>query len=77
MKISDKDYSIHPVFGMYAAYNDGSIINIYTKEPLKCNKNQNGYTICKVRKNGQIKIYYVHRFVWECFNGIIEGGGEK
>ena len=32
--------------------------------------------LCSVRKHGQSgqKRYYVHRFVWECFNGVIPEG---
>ena len=36
-------------------------------------KQNNGYMLCDVRKYGQSgrKTYLVHRFVWECHNGII------
>ena len=43
---------------------------------MKCHKNDNGYIKCVVRKHAQNcqKTYYVHRFIWECFNGIIPDG---
>ena len=40
---------------------------------MKGNKVHSGYMMCCVRKHAQkgYKNYQVHRFVWECFNGII------
>ena len=37
-----------------------------------------GYMICNVRKHGLpgFKNYPLHRFVWECYNGIIPSGKE-
>ena len=75
IKISDKNYSMHPVYDLYAASDDGSIINVDNKIPLKGHKSCNGYMKCLVRKNDQmLRIYYVHRFVWECFNEAIPRG---
>ena len=44
--------------------------------PSTGNERKNGYLFCMVRKHGQNgqKGYYVHRFVYECFNGIIPDG---
>ena len=68
IKISDKKYLIHPVYDLYAASDDGSIINIEDKIPSKGDKTYNGYMKCLVRKNGQmLRIYYVHRF----FGGML------
>ena len=44
--------------------------------PLKGNEIHSGYMICVVRQRGQKnqKAYFVHRFVWECYNGLIPDG---
>lgn len=66
-------YNIHPIFDMYAASKDAQLIHIVKQVPIKGNKNHNGYMQCMVRKHAQKsqKTYFVHRFVWECFNGLI------
>ena len=52
------------------------MINIVKRVPHKGNKMRNGYLIVGVRKHGQsgFKTYYIHRFAWECFYGIIPEG---
>ena len=73
IEINDCVYNIHPIYDLYGADKNGYIINIINKNPIKGNINNRGYMICNVRKhaqNGQ-KAMLVHRFVWECFNGLI------
>lgn len=70
------EYQIHPNYDLYASDKDGNVINIIKKVPHKGNKDHSRYQCCSVRKyqqKGQ-KAYQVHRFVWECFNGIIPEG---
>ena len=68
-------YSVHPIYDLYASDENGNVIHISKKLPIKGAKNHNGYMYCSVRKyGGQQKVYQVHRFVWECFNGIIPEG---
>ena len=69
-------YSVHPIYNLNAASQDGNIINIIKRVPHKGNKKNNGYIMCVVRKHGQSgqKTYHVHRFVWECFNNVIPEG---
>ena len=68
-------YSVHPIYDLYASDENGNIINIIKKVPNKGNKKHNGYMRFNVRKyGGTQKMYHVHRFVWECFNGIIPEG---
>ena len=69
-------YKIHPVYDLYAADENGNIINIVKKVPIKGNKVHSGYKTCHVRKYAQKsqKSYQVHRFIWECFNGEIPEG---
>ena len=71
--IDDCVYSVHPIYNLYAASKDGNIIHIIKQVPHEGNKTYTGYMMCSVRKHGQSgqKSYKVHRFIWECFNGII------
>lgn len=66
-------YHIHPIYNLYAANNNGYIINIIRQVPMKTTKNNRGYLLCGVRKLGQkgYKTCLIHRFIWECFNGLI------
>lgn len=41
---------------------------------LSCGKNKGGYLIACLRKDKIPKSYYVHRLVWEAFNGPIPEG---
>ena len=69
-------FNIHPIYDLYGADIDGNIIHIIKKIPNKGHKNDpRGYMMCTVRKHGQNgqKSMFVHRFVWECFNGLIPG----
>ena len=72
IEIDNCYYNIHPFYDLYGAKN-GYIVNIIKKTPIKGNCNHRGYMICMVRKHAQRgqKTMQVHRFVWECFNGII------
>ena len=76
--INECEYHIHPIYDLYAASKDGNVIHIIKRIPQKGNKKNNGYMDVKVRKHGEsgIKHYYVHRFVWEIFNGAIPEGKE-
>ena len=74
IEVNDSVYNIHPVYDLYGADEDGNIIHIIKKIPNKGHKNKSGgYMMCMVRKHGQNgqKSMFVHRFVWECFNGTI------
>ena len=71
----NKDFKTHPIYNLYAADKDGKNINIFKQVPLKGKKTLSGYKQCKIRRYGcEQKIYYFHRFVWECFNDLIPGG---
>jgi len=76
IEIENCVYSCHPIYDLYAADKDGNVMNIIKKVPHKGNENRNGYMLCMVRKHGQNgqKSIHVHRFVWECFNGLIPEG---
>ena len=76
IKINNCVYKVHPVYNLYASDENGNIIHVVKQVPCTGNKRKSGYLFHMVRKHGQNgqKGYYVHRFVYECFNGIIPDG---
>ena len=76
IEINQCVYNVHPVYDLYASDENGNIIHIIKKVPTKGVKKHNGYMHCGVRKHAQpsYTTYNVHRFVWECFNGVIPEG---
>ena len=76
IKINNCVYKVYPVYNLYASDGNGNIIHLVKQVPSTGRKHKNGYLFCMVRKHGQNgqKGYYVHRFVYECFNGIIPDG---
>ena len=76
--INECVYKVHPIYDLYAADSDGNVINIIKKVPRKGNKSNRGYMKCRVRKHAQpsYTTYYVHRFIYECFNSVIPDGKE-
>ena len=76
LKLDEKDinkYMIHETYDLYAAAEDGTIINIEKKKKLVGNKKHNGYLSCSVKSKNcdKQKTVECHRFIWECFNGKI------
>ena len=71
-------FSVHPIYNLYAADCDGNVINVIKQVPNKGKKKYDGYMRFSIRKHGQsgVKNYLVHRFIWECHNGVIEKGSE-
>lgn len=76
MEIDGCVYKVHPVYDLYAADDNGNVINIVKKVPIEGCKVNSGYISISVRKHGDKgqKNVRVHRFVWECFNGLIPDG---
>ena len=70
---NEKKYFIHPIYTKYAANEDGEIIHVKLGKTRKGYQDQNGYLKISIflAKN-KTKIYYSHRFVFECFYGLIE-----
>ena len=63
-------YKNHPIYEQYAADKNGKIINTATNKVLKQYKSHKGYLLVSINN----KIKNAHRFVYECFNGIIPEG---
>ena len=76
IEINNCVYKVHPVYNLYASDENGNIIHLVKQVPSIGQKHKSGYMLCMVRKHGQNgqKGYSVHRFVYECFNGIIPDG---
>jgi hypothetical protein len=65
----------HPVFTEYAFDKDGNIYSLKfnkVKEISRVNHTRGYQQFCI--HNGYPKMYLVHRFVYECFNGMIKDG---
>ena len=70
-----KKFFIHPVYTKYAANEDGEIMNIRLRNPRKGYLSNRGYLKCVITTaESKIKNYFSHRFVFECFYGLIEKG---
>ena len=70
-----KTFFIHPVYKKYAANEDGEIMNIRLRKPRKGNLTKIGYfSITIYLEKNRNKNYLSHRFVYECFYGLIEEG---
>ena len=68
-----KKFFIHPVYKKYAANEEGEIIHVKLGKPRKGIVNQNGYFKFSIYlERNRYKSYLSHRFVFECFYGLIE-----
>ena len=76
IKINGNKYRIHPVYNLYAGNRQGEVIHISKSVPMKGNYLDTGYLKVKVRGSGDKKqtTVYVHRFIYECYNGVIPDG---
>ena len=52
----------------------GSKMLKLTGKTMKLGRTKYGYLQCGLSKNGEQKRYYVHRLVWEAFNGPVPDG---
>ena len=69
-----KKFFIHPLYKKYAASEDGVIIHVKLGKPRKGNLKHDGYLYIGIYINQEkkVKSYSSHRFVFECFSGLIE-----
>lgn len=69
-------FRVHPVYDQYAASECGKIVNVDKKNILLGNPIDTNYLKSTVRtKNtGKRKCVYLHRFIYECYHGIIPDG---
>ena len=68
-----KKFFIHPVYNKYAANEDGEIMNIRLRKARKGYLINSGYLKFTIYlEKNKNKQYLSHRFVFECFYGLIE-----
>ena len=68
-----KKFFIDPVYKKYAANEDGEIMNIRLRKARKGNLKETGYLSFTIYlEKNRNKTYSSHRFVFECFYGLIE-----
>ena len=68
-----KKFFIHPVYKKYAANEDGEIIHVKLRKARKGNLKKTGYLSFTIYlEKNKNKQYSSHRFVYECFYGLIE-----
>ena len=69
-----KKFFIHPLYKKYAASEDGVIIHVKLGKPRKGNLYHDGYFHIGIyiKQENKTKTYLSHRFVFECFYGLIE-----
>lgn len=65
----NQEFRPHPVITNYEASRDGVVRNRRLKKAVG-NLNNRGY----LQFNAGGKIYFIHRFIFEVFNGVIEPG---
>ena len=66
-----KKFFIHPLYKKYAASEDGVIIHVKLGKPRKGNL-KHLYIGIYINQEKKVKSYSSHRFVFECFSGLIE-----
>ena len=69
---SGKKFFVHPIYKKYAANKYGEIMNVRLRKAMRGNITKSGYLIfgLSISKNN-IKSYLTHRFIYECFYGLI------
>jgi HNH endonuclease len=71
----DKDdgWRVHPVYTKYSGHADGLVRNNETGKELKgYNSRGEGYRRLLLSYNNGLKHCYLHVFVFECFNGLVD-----
>ena len=70
---NNKKFYTHPIYEKYAANKYGEIMNVRLRKPMLGNINNNGYLrFCISVSKNKVKNYLIHRFIYECFYGVIE-----
>jgi len=64
------DYWPHAIYNQYEANRNGIVRHIVNKKPIGYLSNR-GYYQITVRDNGKKKNFMSHRFLYECFHGVI------
>ena len=60
----------HPLYWGYASNRQGYVVNITTRKIIGTLE-RNGYIRLSIRAGGKLEKVYAHRFVYECYEGVI------
>ena len=73
VKYQGNKFFFHPYHKDYLASKNGNILSIKwnKKKILKLCLNNHGYFFFGLYENNKRRNYYIHRFVYECFKGVI------
>ena len=74
--IDDEEFRAHPIYRNYHASLNGNVYSDLTSKSINGTLLRNGYRQLILRFNGEQVNVYKHRFIWECFHGVIEPGRE-
>lgn len=70
---NSKKFFVHPIHKKYAANKHGEIMNVRLRRVLIGNKCHSGYLLLGINITRNKNVTYLsHRFVYECFYGVIE-----
>ena len=71
--VIEKEFRTHPIYKNYAASVDGEIYSLLSNKILKARVAKNKYLRIGLydKKKNKPRVYYIHRFVFECYHGII------
>ena len=70
---NDKNFFIHPIYKKYASNKYGEIMNVRLRKAMRGNICNSGYFKFGIYlSKNKIINYYSHRFIYECFYGVIE-----
>ena len=64
-RISESNYEINE---------KGEVRHVFKKTILKQQTSNSGYMMVEIKRGAKTKKYYVHRLLWEAFNGSIPEG---
>lgn len=72
IEIQNSIFKIHPVYNLYAGNQNGEIIHIIKTKPFSGPITNNEYKSIKKYGDKHPKSMQAHRFIWECFNELIQ-----
>ena len=69
--IDEVEFKQHPIYLNYYGSRNGLIYSSITDKLLSDVYNNDNYLQVHLYRNGTTKMYKVHRFIYECFHGVI------
>lgn len=68
-----ENYKVHPVYNLYCGNGEtGQVMHLLKLKPIKENRTATYYQVSVRAIDGKPKSIYTHRFIWECYNGVID-----